>query len=572
MFDINNIRPFLEASPNAYLIILPDKPDFTMVEANQTFYDLTLSDRASVIGKSIFSGFCLLGGEQNTKGMRILRDCLERTLLLKKKQRCALQRYDLLTSGGYDVRFWNYETSPLLNDDGDVLFIVQHVIDVTGSVLSEVEEKSQDPLIDAYPDAVASLDLKGNFLSANLALLNLTECSKEDLLKRSFVPFIAPEDFSRVFTGFQKALLGEMPKFETHFVSTHGTRYVVSCTCMPIKINQEIIGVHLVARNITNLRNAEKQLEQYHQRMASIIESIRDGFFAIDRNSIVEYWNREAERLLKKNNDEVIGQNLLHVLPNVLSAKFYVNQQRAVNERISVRYEEFSDALQVWLEFAIFPSPNGLSVYFKDISERRAAERALEASEQRFKALVQNGSDVISIIDREGTYLYMSPSSIATLGVGPQFWVGRNVLEFVHPEDMEMIRELLDASHTTKQLHIKPFRFKRNGTEYRWIETIITDMTDDPAVGGLVSNTKDVTERVEYIQAIEEQNKRLREIAFIQSHIVRAPLMRIKGLADVICNHEKDEEQIKMMLTLMNEAVEELDVVIQDIVGKTDGL
>lgn len=572
MLDLNSIKPFLEASPNAYLIMWADKPHYTMVEASTAFYEIAGSSASQIIGNSVFDGFSAQGGEHNEKGVRVLKDCLDRALLLKKKQRCSLQRYDLRTDQGYEVRFWTYEISPLINDEGEVCYLLQHVVDVTGSVLSEAEEKSFDPLIDAYPDAVGSLDLKGNFLSANLAMLNLTECSREDLLRRSFVPFIAPEDFGRAFSGFQKALLGEMAKFETNLISTQGSRYVASCTCMPIKINQDIIGVHLIARNITNLRNAERQLEHYHQRMASIIESIRDGFFAMDRNAVVEYWNREAEHLLKMSSEEVIGQSLWHVLPKGLSTKFYASQQRAVNERISIRYEEFSAVSQVWLEVSIFPSPNGLSVYFKDITERMAAERALEESEKRFKALVQNGSDVISIIDRKGTYLYMSPSSMATLGVGPEFWVGRNVMEFVHPDDAERIGGMLHASYTNKQLHVQPFRFKRNGEEYRWIETVITDMSDDPAVGGLVSNTQDVTERVEYIQAIEDQNKRLREIAFIQSHIVRAPLMRIKGLADLICNYEEDAGQVKMMLGLMNEAVEELDNVIQDIVGKTDNL
>lgn len=572
MFDLHSIKPFLEASSNAYVIILADKPDFTMVEANQAFFDITGSERTKVVGRSIFSGYMLRSVEYNSKGQKVLRDCLERSLLLKRKQRCALQRYDLKTVKGFDVRFWTYETSPILDDEGHVSHLVLYVVDVTGSVLAEAEEKAIDPLIEAYPDAVASLDLNGNFLSANRAMIDLTQCAKEELLKRSFVPFIAPEDFSRVFSGFQKALLGEMPKFETHFISTRGNRYVVNCSCMPIKINQDIIGVHLVARNITNLRNAERQLEQYHQRLASIIESIRDGFFAVDRNSIVEYWNMEAERLFKKSREEVIGQNLWHALPDSFSSKFYASQQRAINERTSVRYEEFSDLLQVWLEVSIFPSPNGLSVYFKDITQRIAVEQALEASEQRFKALVQNGSDVIAIIDRKGNYLYMSPSSVSGLGVGPEFWVGKNVLEFVHPEDKERIAAILHTSHTVKQLHIPPFRFKRDGIEYRWIETVITDMTEHPSVGGLVTNTKDVTERLEYIRAIEEQNARLRDIAFIQSHIVRAPLMRIKGLADVICHYEKDPEQITMMLSLLNEAVTELDSVIQDIIGKTDNL
>ena len=572
MLDLNQIRPFLEASPNAYLIMWADKPHFTIVDANSAFCEITLTNASKIIGASVFDGFMVDGGEHNIKGVRVLRDCLERALLLKKKQRCALQRFDLRSGERSEVRFWSYEIAPLLDEEGEVRYLLQHVVDVTGSVLAEAEEKTLDPLIEAYPDAVGSLDLNGNFLSANKALLSLTECSKEELLRRSFIPFIARQDFSRVFAFFQKSIQGELQKFEANILSRAGNTYVASITTMPIKVNHDIIGVQFIARNISNLRIAEKQLELYHQRMSSIIESIRDGFFAVDRNSVIEYWNLEAERLFGIDSDQVVGQNLWHVLSTDLIPKFYSSQQRVFNERIAVRYEEYSVALQVWLEVAIFPSPNGLSVYLKDISERMAAERALEASEQRFKALVQNGSDVISIIDRQGNYQYMSPSSKATLGVEPGFWVGRNVLDFVHPEDKDRIARMLQISHTTKQVHIEPFRFMRNGSEYRWIETVITDMTDDPAVGGLVTNTQDVTDRVEYVRAIEEQNKRLREIAFIQSHMVRAPLMRIKGLSDLICNYEKDEEQVKIMLRLMSEAVEELDHVIQDIIGKTDNL
>ncbi|MGV3704182.1 MAG: PAS domain-containing protein [Arcticibacter sp.] len=570
--DLDNIRPFLEASPNAYLILRPDRPHFTILEANRALCEITHRKREDIVGKSIFDGFKAMSGEQNEKGVRVLRDCLERTVILKKKHRCSLQRYDLQDGEGFGVRFWNYEVAPILDDAGDVSYLLEHVVDVTDSVLAEAEEKARDPLIDSCPDAIGSLDIKGNFLSANRAMLELTECTREELFRHSFVPFIPMESFTHVFSSFQKIIGGEAQNFETHFVSTKGSRFVISVSCMPIKIQQEIIGVHFVARNVTNLRNAEKQLEQYHLRLASIVESIRDGFFAMDRNGVIEYWNREAERVLGVDSDDVVGKNIWHVLSSNLFPRFYASQQRALNERIPIRYEEYSQALKSWLEVAIFPSPNGLSVYFKDISERVAVEQALEASEQRFKAMVQNGSDVISILDRKGNYLYMSPSSKATLGRGPDFWIGRNVLEFVHPDDLDRVSSMLLNTTKEKLVYLAPFRFKRNGFEYRWIESIVTDMTNDPAVGGLVANTQDVTERVEYVKAIEEQNKRLRDIAFIQSHLVRAPLMRIKGLADVITNYETDPTQVKALLGLLDQAADELDDVVRDIVEKTDNL
>jgi PAS domain S-box-containing protein len=79
-------------------------------------------------------------------------------------------------------------------------------------------------------------------------------------------------------------------------------------------------------------------------------------------------------------------------------------------------------------------------------------------SERRFKALVQEGYDLIGILDAEGNYTYVSPTSTAILGITPEEFIGRNALEFVHQDDVESTLASLQKN-TDKRVVVTPFRF-----------------------------------------------------------------------------------------------------------------
>jgi diguanylate cyclase (GGDEF)-like protein/PAS domain S-box-containing protein len=132
----------------------------------------------------------------------------------------------------------------------------------------------------------------------------------------------------------------------------------------------------------------------------------------------------------------------------------------------------------------------------------RLATAELEASERRFRALIENSSDVITLSDAEGTILYDSPSSTRVLGWKRDERVGRNGMEYVHPDDLERAVEVLSRVVTdegsTQQVEL---RLRHRDGAYRWIEVAGTNMLGDPAVGAIVANFRDVTER----KALEEQ-------------------------------------------------------------------
>lgn len=136
------------------------------------------------------------------------------------------------------------------------------------------------------------------------------------------------------------------------------------------------------------------------------------------------------------------------------------------------------------------------------LAESQAMEAALRASEERFRSLVQNSTDCVSVTDREGLMTYISPSVERILGYTPDEFVGKFGFDFVHPDDLVAAAEAFKANgaKTSEPVRLELRALAKDGT-WRWLEVAITDLTDDPAVNGLVANFHDVTER----RAIESQ-------------------------------------------------------------------
>lgn len=134
-------------------------------------------------------------------------------------------------------------------------------------------------------------------------------------------------------------------------------------------------------------------------------------------------------------------------------------------------------------------------VVCQDITKRIEQEEQIYQSKQRFKALVQEGGDMISIIDTNGRYSYTSPTTTAILGITPEEFQGNTIFDFIHPDDIEKATSYMQRIATEKKIIVEPFRLKDGKNEWRWIETVLTNMLDNPAVKGIVANSRDITKQ-----------------------------------------------------------------------------
>ncbi len=168
--------------------------------------------------------------------------------------------------------------------------------------------------------------------------------------------------------------------------------------------------------------------------------------------------------------------------------------QRARDEldaRVRERTAELS-ASNKWLAF--------------ELAERRRTEAALRASEERFRALVQHTSDVIATVDAAGVTRYVSPSIEAVLGYRPAELVGARKFDLIHPDDLAsaqlLFAELLRTTHLPITAEV---RVRHADGSWRHIEVIANNLLDEPSVGGIVANYRDITERKGFEEQLRHQ-------------------------------------------------------------------
>lgn len=170
-----------------------------------------------------------------------------------------------------------------------------------------------------------------------------------------------------------------------------------------------------------------------------------------------------------------------------------------------------------------------------DITEKLKFAEELKQSEQRFRALVQEGSDLISIVDRNANFKYVAPTSESVLGIPAEEFIGRNALEYIHEDDQDRILKLLADLPQEKSFNISTYRFRDSNNNWRWLETTVTNMTEHPVVGGFVANSRDITDR------IESENE-LKKLSLVASRTT-----------DIVIITDPDEK-----ITWVNTAFEEL--------------
>ena len=137
----------------------------------------------------------------------------------------------------------------------------------------------------------------------------------------------------------------------------------------------------------------------------------------------------------------------------------------------------------------------------------------VRASEERFRSLMQNASDVITLLEVDGTILYESPSIERTLGYSPDEMVGENAFDHIHPDDrnrtLGVFSEMLADPEFSPSVE---YRFRHKDGSWRYMESIGSNLLDDPRVGELVINSRDITERKRWETKLREAEERYRSL------------------------------------------------------------
>lgn len=495
----------------------------------------------------------------------------------------------LVTTTG-KVKYVHSLAEVIRNDKNEPMQIVGIFQDITEqreayqSLLAQ--ELRLSTILQSEPECVKVVSPDGILVEMNPAGLQMIEASNpEDAIGQKVENLVNPADLKFYQSIHHNALQGIKSSTRFRIIGLKGTERWMESTAVPLE-NQsgEIISVLSVTRDISEKVIAEEKLIRVKRNQEALINGTSDLIWSLDSNFCLIAANKAfldvmgfLRGALAKEGDSV----LIMSQGEAFYEKWKGYYERGLSGESFKTYERFISPITGKEEHReVFFNPirnaenniTGLACFSKDITDLMAKRMELVASEKRYRALVENGIDVIAILSTEGRAKYVSPSITKVLGYSESDAMHMNLFDFLHPDDVTKItKRLEDVRHIPigSSLPSHNFRIKHQDGSWRWVESTITNLIDDESIGGIVDNFHDVTERVFQITAIQTQNEKLKAIAWTQSHIVRNPLARIMGLVDLIKLGTLSREEELRSLDHLLESAKELDNIIQDIVLKS---
>jgi len=298
----------------------------------------------------------------------------------------------------------------------------------------------------------------------------------------------------------------------------------------PVNLQDGRLGVGGYIRDITESRKAEIALRESEAQYRLLADHMTDTVWLMDMNlrtvyaspSVIHSYGYTLAELNTIPLDQRMTPDsvnrIMQLFADIANLKNHVEPDQPPST--SIELELFrKDGSKVWTDstFTLVLNTDGQPVNIlgtgRDITERKQAADAVRNSEKRFRALIENGRDNISLLAADGTLLWENPSTTSTLDYAPNQFVGRNIFELMHPDEqaraLNLFEQIVQVPGCSQD---GIFRLRHSNGSWRWIEGTITNLLNEPSVGAIIINYRDITGRVQAEAALRQSEASFRNV------------------------------------------------------------
>lgn len=377
----------------------------------------------------------------------------------------------------------------------------------------EIEEKLHNTF-DHMLEGIQIHDFNWRYTYVNDALVSYSQHTKDELLGNTLMDKYPGIENSDLFKVLQRCMNDRVSEhFETEFVFPNGSKADFELSIQPVPA-----GLFILSINISDRKKAEAKQRTIETHYRSVIEQANDTIYIVDGSASAKFLdiNQSGCALLGYTKEEVLQLSVFDIIfendfGNSASTLEDLKAGRPIRKERKLKRKD-GNAIEAELSAKKMEDGN-IIVVVRDISDRKKSEMALQKSEQRFRSLIENSKDVISLMDGNFNVFYRSPSAFRITGWTDEEVGMGGVTKHVHQDDLDGVRESMKylISNPGKSVNTLFRNLHKNGN-YVWLEGTAINLLHDDNVKAIIFNFRDISQQKEAEERLKLNEQYYRSI------------------------------------------------------------
>ena len=366
----------------------------------------------------------------------------------------------------------------------------------------EENEQRYRALFENNPDIVIFENTSGKITQVNPAFTETFGPDSEQFIGKSASSFLSPGMAAVNEQSLQEALLGSTLRYDLELISPNNQTRILDTVKFPVTVGGIVVGAQTISKDITPIVRSFETIERQAKKLNTIFESITDAFFTLDKNWYYTYVNSEFERITGTREEEYVGKHILDISEYGAEGPFYQQYKQAVDTGYSVHFEAYSRRLDKWLEVKAFPSEEGLSVYFTDVTEKVKAQKEVE----KLSLVASNTTNGVIISDSKRRIEWVNEGFTRVTGYSLEEAVGKRPSELLRTVNINdnAFRDIQAKMESGLPVSFETLNYKKDGNQVWFSIQVNPIFNPQEELTGFVTLQTDITERVKVQQELEK--------------------------------------------------------------------